>query len=143
MALKTEPRSVALALLSVVFISLAQLAMKWGMSQLTLHFSALNELWNSQQYFDVLSDYLAYFVSVLAGLGFYALSMVCWVLALKRLALSVAYPLLSLSYVIVYFSAIALPWIGEAFSWVKALGIVFILAGIVLVFPRANTKSNT
>ncbi|UPW18933.1 4-amino-4-deoxy-L-arabinose-phosphoundecaprenol flippase subunit ArnF [Agarivorans sp. TSD2052] len=140
MVLRTQPKSVALALLSVMFISLAQLAMKWGMSQLNLHFPEVSELWQLQRYSELLSRYLPYYFSVFAGLVFYALSMLCWVIALKRLALSVAYPLLSLSYVIVYFAAIALPWIGEQFSWIKALGIVFILAGIYLVFPRSTAK---
>lgn len=140
MVLRTEPKSVALALLSVMFISLAQLAMKWGMSQLSLHFADFIELWNQQLYSELLNRYLPYYVSVFIGLVFYALSMLCWVIALKHLALSVAYPLLSLSYVVVYVAAIALPWIGEAFSGVKAIGIVLILAGIYLVFPRSKTK---
>ncbi|WP_221075618.1 4-amino-4-deoxy-L-arabinose-phosphoundecaprenol flippase subunit ArnF [Agarivorans aestuarii] len=131
-----------LALFSVAFISLAQLTMKWGMSQLSLHYLSLNELWNLQLYSALIMDYWPYYLSVLAGLSFYALSMLCWVMALKQLPLSVAYPMLSLSYVIVYVAAISLPWIGEAFSWPKALGIMLILAGIYLVFPSKKAKQS-
>ncbi|WP_220719384.1 4-amino-4-deoxy-L-arabinose-phosphoundecaprenol flippase subunit ArnF [Agarivorans litoreus] len=138
--MKHHPRSLLLALLSVVFISLAQLAMKWGMTQLSLQYPNLQELWHSAQYSALVTNYLPYYISVIIGLSFYALSMLCWVMALKHLPLSIAYPMLSLSYVIVYVAAISLPWIGEAFSWPKALGILFILAGIYLVFPRKNNK---
>ncbi|MEE1675076.1 4-amino-4-deoxy-L-arabinose-phosphoundecaprenol flippase subunit ArnF [Agarivorans aestuarii] len=131
-----------LALFSVAFISLAQLTMKWGMSQLSLHYLSLSELWNMQQYSALLTDYMPYYLSVMTGLSFYALSMLCWVMALKHLPLSLAYPMLSLSYVIVYVAAISLPWIGEAFSWPKALGIVLILAGIYLVFPSKKAKQS-
>ncbi len=140
--MKSHPQSVVLALLSVVFISLAQLAMKWGMTQLSLQFTSLQELWNAAQYSALITNYLPYYISVVAGLSFYALSMLCWVMALKHLPLSLAYPMLSLSYVIVYVAAISLPWIGEAFSWPKALGIVLILAGIYLVFPSKKAKQS-
>lgn len=140
--MKNHPQSVVLALLSVAFISLAQLAMKWGMTQLSLQFPSLQELWHAAQYSALVSDYLPYYISVVAGLSFYALSMLCWVMALKHLPLSLAYPMLSLSYVIVYVAAISLPWIGEAFSWPKALGIVLILAGIYLVFPSKKAKQS-
>lgn len=138
MAITTRGRSVTLALLSVAFISLAQLAMKWGMSQLNEQFPTWLSLWQQQAYSSLISHFWPYYLSVIAGLSCYASSMFCWVIALKRLALSIAYPLLSLSYVVVYIAAVSLPWIGESFSWTKALGVLLILLGIYLVIPRTK-----
>ena len=47
----------------------------------------------------------------------YVASMGCWYLALHRMALSKAYALLSLSYILVWGAAILLPGWGESFSW--------------------------
>ncbi|WP_432454996.1 MULTISPECIES: 4-amino-4-deoxy-L-arabinose-phosphoundecaprenol flippase subunit ArnF [unclassified Agarivorans] len=140
MAIKAPPYNLSLALLSVLFISLAQLAMKWGMSQLNLHFSSLSELWLQQQWGLLFSASYHYLLAVIFGLGCYGLSMCCWVMALRHLPLSLAYPLLSLSYVLVYIAAVSLPWIDETFSGLKALGIVFILCGIALVVPSSKRK---
>ncbi|GGB12661.1 4-amino-4-deoxy-L-arabinose-phosphoundecaprenol flippase subunit ArnF [Agarivorans gilvus] len=140
MAITRRGRSIALALLSVAFISLAQLSMKWGMSQLNEQFPTWLSLWQQQAYSHLVSHYWPYYLSVIGGLSCYASSMFCWVIALKRLALSIAYPLLSLSYVVVYLAAVSLPWIGESFSWSKALGVLLILIGIYLVIPRATGK---
>jgi len=70
---------------------------------------------------------------ILAGLAGYALSLLAWLLALARLPLSYAYPLLGTSYVLVYLGAMALPMIGESFSVTRALGILLVAAGVALV----------
>ncbi len=79
-------------------------------------------------------------IGVGIGLGCYALSMACWVMALKHLPLGVAYPLLSLSYVIVYLLAVTLPWLNESFSWVKLSGIGFILLGLTFIFTAKKSS---
>ncbi len=50
------------------------------------------------------------------GLTGYVASMGCWYLALRRMALSRAYALLSLSYILVWGAAVVLPGWGEHFS---------------------------
>ena len=67
------------------------------------------------------------------GLFGYAVSMICWFFALRHLPLGRAYPLLSLSYVLVYALAAALPWMQEPVTWGKTFGVLLILTGVYLV----------
>ncbi len=69
-----------------------------------------------------------YFV---AGAMFYAVSLVVWILGLSRVPVSVAYPMLSLGYVV---NAIAAYYLfGESVSLSRGLGIGFIIVGVWLV----------
>lgn len=67
------------------------------------------------------------------GLGAYGLSMMLWMAALTRHELSFAYPLLSLSYILVYMIAVLLPQLHETVSLPKTLGIASIVIGVILV----------
>ncbi|RWR02640.1 4-amino-4-deoxy-L-arabinose-phospho-UDP flippase [[Pantoea] beijingensis] len=119
------------ALISVLLVSGAQLSMKWAMMQfppatLSIDF-ARSVLFGSGG-----------LVALLCGLAAYALSMGCWYLALRRIPLSKAYPLLSLSYVLVWFAAIVLPWLNELFSPVKLIGVAAIFVGLIMIcLPRS------
>lgn len=53
--------------------------------------------------------------------------------ALRYLPLNRAYPLLSLSYALVYLGAVLLPWFNEPATLLKTLGAGFILLGIWLI----------
>ena len=68
---------------------------------------------------------------VLGGLACYGVSVVVWIMALSRVPVSVAYPMLSIGYVVNAF--IAWQWLGETLSMQKLLGIGFIVIGVVLV----------
>ncbi len=69
-----------------------------------------------------------YFV---AGVAFYVVSLVVWIMGLSRVPVSVAYPMLSLGYVI---NAVAAYYLfGEAVSATRWLGIGFIILGVWLV----------
>ena len=68
---------------------------------------------------------------ILAGLGCYVVSVVVWILALSRVPVSVAYPLLSIGYIV---NAVAAWWLfGESLTAQKLIGIAFIVAGVWLV----------
>ena len=68
---------------------------------------------------------------ILAGLACYAVSVVVWILGLSRVPVSVAYPMLSLGYVI---NAAAAHYLfGEGVSVTRWLGIGFIILGVWLV----------
>jgi multidrug transporter EmrE-like cation transporter len=68
---------------------------------------------------------------ILAGLGCYVISVVVWILGLSRVDVSVAYPLLSLGYVV---NALAAWWLfGEVLNAQRLIGIGVILIGVVLV----------
>lgn len=72
------------------------------------------------------------------GLLCYAISVLIWQRALGELPLSIAYPLLSLSYPLVYLAALLLPGFTEAISPQRMCGLIFILIGVVLLAPRSN-----
>lgn len=68
---------------------------------------------------------------ILGGLTCYVFSVVVWIMALSRVPVSVAYPMLSIGYVVNAFLAYFL--FGEALSAQKFLGIGFIIIGVWLV----------
>ncbi len=70
-------------------------------------------------------------VPLWAGLCCYGVSVVLWVGALSRVPVSVAYPLLSIGYIINAFAAAAL--FGEALTATKLAGIALIVAGVVVL----------
>lgn len=65
------------------------------------------------------------------GLACYGVSVFLWVGALSRVPVSIAYPLLSIGYVVNAFAAAAL--FGEALSATKLAGIGLIVAGVLLL----------
>jgi multidrug transporter EmrE-like cation transporter len=74
---------------------------------------------------------LAFEPHILGGLGCYVISVVVWIMALSRVPVSVAYPMLSIGYVIN--AIVAYFWFGEALAGQKLLGIGFIIIGVWLV----------
>lgn len=68
---------------------------------------------------------------IMSGMVCYAISLVVWIMALSRAPVSVAYPMLSIGYVIN--AVIAYYWLGEPLAMQKMLGIGIIIIGVVLV----------
>jgi len=65
------------------------------------------------------------------GVACYMVSLVVWIMGLSRVPVSVAYPMLSLGYVI---NAVAAHYIfGESVTLTRWLGIGFIILGVWLV----------
>lgn len=74
---------------------------------------------------------LAAHPGVLGGLFCYVLSVVVWIVALSRVDVSVAYPMLSVGYVV---NALLAMWLfGEAVSMQRWLGIGVVLIGVTLI----------
>jgi len=69
---------------------------------------------------------------VLVGLGLYGFSAFLWLILLSKLDLSIAYPALSVGYVLVLL--ISTLFLGEQVSPVRFGGVLLIMAGIVFVF---------
>ncbi len=67
----------------------------------------------------------------LGGLTCYVISLVVWVMGLSRVPVSIAYPLLSIGYVVN--ALLAHYWLGEDLSLQRWFGIGFILLGVWLV----------
>lgn len=126
---------IILALCSVMLVSGAQLLMRWSMVNLPSTSDPVALL-------TALLGLSPAALGLFGGLAAYALSMLCWFLALQRVALSKAYPLLSLSYVLVWGAALCLPALNEPFQWGKLAGVVLIFCGLLLVcWPAAKVKS--
>ncbi|WP_314924192.1 4-amino-4-deoxy-L-arabinose-phosphoundecaprenol flippase subunit ArnF [Aeromonas piscicola] len=113
---------------SILLVTLAQLGMKWGVIQLPA--------WQAD-----LAVMLAHplpLLVILAGVGCYALSLLCWLAALHSTPLNIAYPLLSTSYALVYLLAVSI--FAEPLEPGKAVGVIFILLGAVLVGIKPTSK---
>lgn len=65
------------------------------------------------------------------GLLLYGLSFVLWLVVLSRLEVSLAYPLLSIGYIIMPF--VSYLFLGETLSLSRVLGISVIIVGVFLV----------
>ncbi|MGV3346170.1 4-amino-4-deoxy-L-arabinose-phosphoundecaprenol flippase subunit ArnF [Enterobacteriaceae bacterium LUAb1] len=120
-----------LALCSVLIVSGAQLLLRWSMLQLPLV--------TDRQFLNALLVCSPASLGILGGLLAYGLSMLCWFFALKRLPLSIAYPLLSLSYVLVWSGAVWLPALNESFHWGKLAGVLLIMLGLLLICWRGKS----
>ena len=69
-----------------------------------------------------------YFIT---GIALYGASVIVWILGLSRVPVSIAYPMLSLGYVV---NAIAAHYLfGESVTLARWLGIGFIILGVWLV----------
>ena len=68
---------------------------------------------------------------IVAALFCYALSVIIWILALSRVPVSIAFPLLSMAYIVTAIAAWYL--LGEALSLTKVAGIVVIILGVIII----------
>ena len=68
---------------------------------------------------------------ILGGVACYAVSLVAWVLALSRIPVSVAYPMVSIGFAL---NALLAWWLlGEALNVQRIAGIAVIMVGVTLV----------
>ena len=68
---------------------------------------------------------------VVGGVACYVVSLVVWLIGLSRVEVSIAYPMLSIGYVV---NALAAWYLfGESLTAQKLVGIGFIVVGVVLV----------
>jgi multidrug transporter EmrE-like cation transporter len=116
--------SFMLLMCGVMLNALAQLLLKAGTNAVgRFEYSAANVLpvgWK-----------LATEPHILGGLGCYVISVVVWIMALSRVEVSVAYPLLSVGYVVN--AMVAYFWFGEAVTPTRLLGIGIIILGVFIV----------
>jgi multidrug transporter EmrE-like cation transporter len=116
--------SASLILTGVLLNAVAQLLLKAGTNAIGhFQFSAENILPVGMKLFT--QPY------IVTGTACYVVSLVVWLLALSRVEVSVAYPMLSIGYVI---NAIA-AWyfFGEAVTVTRLIGIGIIILGVYIV----------
>ena len=116
--------SFALVLTGVLLNAAAQLLLKAGTNAVGhFEFSTGNIL--------PVGLRLAFEPHILGGLACYVVSVVVWIMALSRVPVSIAYPMLSIGYVVN--AVIAHFWFNEALVAQKLFGIGFIIVGVFLV----------
>ena len=113
-----------LALLCVLLSAVAQLAMKTGMTGAGTG-SAVGHTYGQA----LTSGW------VWGGLGMYGLSAVLWLWVLSRLDVSLAYPLVSLGFVVTMLAGVLC--LGEPWSWQRMGGAALIVAGVLLLAADA------
>ncbi len=113
-----------LILTGVLLNAVAQLALKAsvaGMGELSLN---LQTAWP-------LFTRLAAEPWLWVGLFCYGISVVVWILALSRVDVTIAYPMLSIGYVVNALAAAAL--LGEALTFSRIAGIGIIILGVFIL----------
>jgi multidrug transporter EmrE-like cation transporter len=118
-------QNIFLVLISVLISVVGQILLKKGMLQVgKFEFSALA---------NILPQFIKAFSNpwVLAGFLFYFLSSLFWIIALSKVDLSVAYPLLSCGYILVLLAS----WLlfKEPVTAIRWLGVLVIMAGVTLI----------
>ena len=116
--------SVALLMTGVFLNAAAQLLLKAGTNAVGhFEFSLDNLLPVGMK--------IAFEPHIMGGMACYVISLVVWIMGLSRVPVSVAYPMLSVGYVL---NAVAAWYLfGESLSAQKLVGIGFIVLGVVLV----------
>ena len=71
-------------------------------------------------------------VPTLVGLGFYGLSALLYVIALRRIPVSIAFPSVSISYAVIAVVGY-LVW-SEPMGWPQVAGIALICTGVLLLY---------
>ena len=114
----------ALVLTGVLLNAVAQLLLKAGSGVLAgIELRASNAM--------LIAGRLVLNAPIIGGLFCYAISVVVWILALSRVEVSVAYPMLSVGYVV---NALAAWWLfGENLSAMRMAGVGIILIGVWVV----------
>ncbi len=116
--------SFLLVLCGVLLNAAAQLLLKAGTNAVgAFEFTARNV--------GVVAPQLALEPHILGGLLCYAISVVVWIMALSRVEVSIAYPMLSIGYIV---NALAAWYLfGEAVTAMRLIGIGIIVIGVVIV----------
>ncbi len=121
--------SFALVLTGVLLNAFAQLLLKMGTNKAgALEFSLGSAV---QTGIKIMSQW-----PFLLGFAFYGISLVVWIAALARVPVTVAYPMLSIGYVVN--AVIARYWLGEQLSMTGWAGIGFICLGVWLIARQAG-----
>lgn len=72
---------------------------------------------------------------VLAGLFLYLISAIVWFMVLSKVDLSVAYPTLSLGYILIVI--ISYFYLGESMTFFKLSGVILICLGVYMLFGHS------
>lgn len=117
-------RSLPLIFTGVFLNAVAQLCLKQGMRQIGAFEFTPAMLWE-------MSWRIGTNPYVILGLACYVVSVIFWLLALSRVDVSFAYPMLSVGYIL---TAVAAYYVfGEPLTTVRVTGIAVIMVGVFLI----------
>ena len=68
---------------------------------------------------------------IMGGILAYGFSLIVWIMALSRVEVSIAYPMVSIGYVLT--AILAWQFLGESLSTMRVAGISVIMAGVLIV----------
>jgi multidrug transporter EmrE-like cation transporter len=118
------PAAFALVLTGVLLNACAQLLLKAGTNAVGHFEFTLASAWR-------VAPKLMFEPHILGGLTCYAISVVVWIGALSRTEVSIAYPMLSIGYIV---NAVAAWYLfSEALTPTRIAGIVVIIGGVILI----------
>lgn len=118
------PQALTLVLTGVVLNALAQTLLKLGTNRLgAIEFTLHNA--------PAIAARTLTMWPFLTGFACYAISLVVWIAALSRVPVTIAYPMLSIGYILN--ALIARYWLGEQLSASGWAGIALICAGVWLI----------
>jgi undecaprenyl phosphate-alpha-L-ara4N flippase subunit ArnF len=133
----------ALLAASIVLSAAGQLGMKAGMQSLhALHSLGVIVDFHLAPDFGLgsLAPLRPAIAWTLGGLAAYGFSLLAWLAVLVRYPLSYAYPLLGISYVLVYLGATHWDRLMEPMTPMRTAGTLLILAGVALVSVGGTRK---
>lgn len=115
-------KALVLILVSVLFGAAGQVMMKWGTNQINLASGS-----------GLSRSLYVYFTNVplLSGLALYGISAIFWVLAIGKVELSYAYPMVALGYVLVFIASFFL--FHEHITFLRIWGLLLIVIGVVFI----------
>ncbi|MBA3660847.1 MAG: 4-amino-4-deoxy-L-arabinose transferase [Gammaproteobacteria bacterium] len=117
-----------LLLIGVLLNAVAQLLLKAGMTQIGhFDFTGANVL--------PIATKVMLNPPIVTGLSLYVASVVVWLIVLSRVEVSLAYPMLSIGYIVN--AVAAYYWFGESLSATRIVGIFIIMTGVYLL-ARSN-----
>lgn len=116
--------NIVLILLSVSLNAFAQLFIRQGMLKMGDIALKMDALWNMTV--QAISN-----VYIWAGMLSYAISIFLWMVVLSKVNVSLAYPFLSIGYILT--AIIAYFVFGEPLTWQKIAGILIICVGVIVL----------
>ena len=116
--------SILIVLIVVIFTAFGQLSMKAGMNEIGA--ISVQKMFNPINAFHVFTNKFEFI-----GVVLYASSLLIWLSVLSRVNVSVAYPLLSLGYIIT--ALLAFAFLREELTSIRVLGVVIVIFGCFLI----------
>jgi len=109
-----------MAIISIALGSIGQFGLKLGASRLKMNHGLMQALLS-----------LALNINILLSLLCFGASMIMWVFVLRKLELSVAYPMVSIGYIVTM--ALAFIFLNEPLRLNKIIGTMFIITGVIVI----------